>query len=116
MKKYLGGLVAMLVVVGLAYAVPSHFTETLPSQALPGSGPVSNGYDWTLTTSTTNTSVPFALPPYTLAFASNTLVASSLGQLITCTNCSVTGQVCFSTGTTATRQFVQISSPTNPCQ
>jgi hypothetical protein len=105
MKKLLGSVFAVTVVVGLLYAVPTRYTETLPPQSPNGSVPVSNGYDWGLSQNAgvVISSVTVGLISQTIAqIAAST--PSVVGQMVYCNNCAAnggSGTVCISTITTA---------------
>ncbi len=105
MKKILGSFAVVLLAVGMAHAVPSHYTETLPAQADPGVVPISNGYDWTVSSGTN--ALPIALVQKTLVQL-NALTPNSRGQIAYCTNCTQS-TVCVSSGT-GTGAWVSVSS------
>lgn len=101
MKKLLGSIVVVLFAVGLSYAVPSHFTETLPAQAPYGSVPVSNGYDWTVSSGTSGIA-PTVFTQTVAQICAST--ATAVGQLVYCSNCAAAGgagTVCISTSIAA---------------
>lgn len=102
MLKLLGSLFVLSVIVGVLYAVPSHYTETLPSQAATGSVPVSNGYDWTLSQSTgvVISSVTVGLISQSAAQIAAT-TPTVVGQMVYCNNCTAGSPICISTITTS---------------
>jgi hypothetical protein len=113
MKK---SLVVALAVVALASAVvmAGHFTETLPPQAANGAVPVSNGYDWSLSTDTGAPSITAASPiqlwSRTLA-QMNALAPTAAGQAIYVSD-ATTSRVCVSSGTGAGAWVVASASST----
>jgi len=109
MKNIVKGSLLVVLISGLSFAASSRFTETLPPASSAGAVAVSNGYDWSLSTMGSNVVPGFVLPSYTLAYTTTSLISSTTGQLIFCSNCSANGgkgTICVSTGTTATYQFV----------
>lgn len=91
MKKLLALLSLMLLVSGIAGA----YTETLPPGSAVGTVPVSNGYDWSLSSGT-------AVPPIQLGIKTlaqlTALAPASTGSIYYCSNCTGT-PVCVSSGT-----------------
>lgn len=117
MKKLLGSFLAVVLLAGVSYGASAHFTETLPPASPAGAVPVANGYDWSLTTNPVNSVPGLAIPSWTVAITTTSLMASTTGQLIFCSNCAANGgngTLCVSTGTTATYQF--ILSTGTPCK
>lgn len=93
MKKWLLLSLSLMFVSSLAMA----YTETLPPASAIGVVPVSNGYDWSLSSGTS--SPPIQLFIRTIAQI-NALPAIGVGSLLYCSNC-VASPTCVSTGTAA---------------
>lgn len=107
MKKLLA-IVAIVSLFALGYVRhASAFTETLPPASAIGVVPVSNGYDWSLSSGT-------AVPPLQLLIKSSTqmnlLTPVGNGSLIYCSDCTLS-TLCVSTGPTA-GAWVTVSSNT----
>ena len=129
MKKVFA-CIASVMCAAVLYADVSHFTETVAPASTIGAVPVSNGYDWSMTTGSNSPPAAFraitvttmtATGPVTLSTTTMlmqqltlTQVAASsptiIGQAVWCTNCAAAGgkgTVCYSTATaTAANSFV----------
>ena len=115
MKKVLGCLAALFI-SGAVFAANTHFTETVPPASPAGGVPISNGYDWSLTTNNSNSVPPLTLPTYTLAVATTSLTANTTGQIIYVTGTAATPTVCISSGNTTTNQWVILIATGSVCK
>lgn len=101
MKKSLLALVVVAMVSVVAMA--GHFTETLPPAATYGATPVSNGYDWNLSTDSGAPVITASAPiqPWSRTIAQlNALAPAAAGQFVYCSNC-VSSPICVSSATAA---------------
>lgn len=117
MKKLIGSLFVVMFAVGVSQAV-FHYTETLPPGSPAGGMPVSNGYDWNVTSSTGTVSPSFntAFTPFVQTIAQiSALTPSTTGQVIVISNPATfnagTYGLCISSGI-LTGAWVQVSSAT----
>lgn len=112
MRKLLGSLAVVLIVSGLSFAASSRFTETLPPAVTLGYVPVSNGFDWSLSSGTAGTIPAIALnAPIGLFYETKAQVlastATAVGQIVFCTDC-VASKLCVSTGTATALQWAVV--------